>query len=120
LLQNRLQNFPVASHVCSVFLQNIKSLLEIPFAKDKPISLMIHRVGKTLLIDEFDIHKHLIRKQKDDWSWLKKFYTEMVLNGEVKLTISSSGSWYYFAFGKILLWRFGILCVAIPTRTHPT
>jgi len=33
---------------------------------------MVHRVGKTLLIDEFDIHKHLLRKQQDDWSWMNK------------------------------------------------
>lgn len=45
---------------------------------DKPISLMIHRVGKSLLIDEFDIHKYLLRKQKDDWQWLRKFVQTVV------------------------------------------
>lgn len=39
---------------------------------------MIHRVGKSLLIDEFDIHKYLLRKQKDDWQWLRKFVQTVV------------------------------------------
>jgi len=44
----------------------------VTFSKEEPLSLMVHRVGKTLLIDEFDIHKHLLRKQQDDWSWMNK------------------------------------------------
>ena len=59
-------------------LQNIKRLLEMAFAKDEPISLMIHRVGKTLLIDEFDVHKHLMRRQQRDWKWMREFYNEIV------------------------------------------
>ena len=51
----------------------------MPFSEDKPISLMVHRVGKTLLIDDFDVHKHLLRRQRDDWKWLKEFYRQQVL-----------------------------------------
>ncbi len=41
--------------------------------------MMVHRVGNTLLIDEFDIHKHLLRKQEDDWKWLRKFYYDTIV-----------------------------------------
>jgi hypothetical protein len=39
---------------------------------------MVHRVGNTLLLDEFDIHTHLLRAAKNEWSWLKKFYLEHI------------------------------------------
>jgi hypothetical protein len=35
----------------------------MPYSKGH-ISMMVHRIGKTLLIDEFDVHKHLIRRQQ--------------------------------------------------------
>ena len=41
--------------------------------------MMVHRVGATLLLDDFDIHKHLLRKQEDDWQWLRKFYFETIV-----------------------------------------
>ena len=41
--------------------------------------MMVHRVGDTLLLDDFDIHKHLLRKQEDDWQWLRKFYFETIV-----------------------------------------
>jgi hypothetical protein len=44
--------------------ENIKELLKMPFDKHKQVSLMIHRIGKTLLIDEFDIHSHLLKIEK--------------------------------------------------------
>jgi hypothetical protein len=40
--------------------------------------MMVHRVENTLLIDEFDIHKHLLRQAETDWEWLKKFFFEHV------------------------------------------
>lgn len=40
---------------------------------------MVHRVGDTLLLDDFDIHKHLLRRQEHDWSWLRKFYFETIV-----------------------------------------
>ena len=57
----------------------IKQLLKIPFNKSSQMSLMVHRIGNTLFIDEFDIHKYLIRMEKNEWDWLKKFYYETVL-----------------------------------------
>lgn len=55
----------------------------MPFAQDQPLSLMVHRIGKTLLIDEFDIHKHLFRKQQQDWKWMRKFYMDLVMQQQV-------------------------------------
>lgn len=57
--------------------QNIKKLLKIPFSRSH-ISMMVHRIGKSLLLDEFDIHKHLLRQQQDDWKWLREFYYDCV------------------------------------------
>lgn len=42
--------------------------------------MMIHRVENTLLIDEFDIHKHLIQQAENNWEWLKKFFFEHILS----------------------------------------
>jgi len=30
-------------------------------------------------LDEFDIHRYLLRQQDDDWKWLRKFFYETVL-----------------------------------------
>ena len=57
----------------------IKHLLKIPFNKSSQMSLMVHRIGNTLFIDDFDIHKYLLRIEKNEWDWLKKFYYETVL-----------------------------------------
>jgi hypothetical protein len=43
------------------------------------VSMMVHRIENTLLIDEFDIHKHLLRTAETEWEWLKKFFFEHVL-----------------------------------------
>jgi hypothetical protein len=40
------------------------------------MSLMVHRVDNTLLIDEFDIHKYLLRIEKVILSE-KNLYTEI-------------------------------------------
>lgn len=40
---------------------------------------MVHRVENTLLIDEFDIHKHLLSRAESDWAWLRKFFFEHIL-----------------------------------------
>lgn len=36
----------------------------MPFNKKTQVSLMIHRIDNTLLIDEFDIHSHLLKMEK--------------------------------------------------------
>ncbi|XP_014273800.1 erythroid differentiation-related factor 1 isoform X1 [Halyomorpha halys] len=58
--------------------ENIKKLLKIPYST-MPVSMMVHRIENTLLIDEFDIHKHLLSKAESDWGWLKKFFCDQIL-----------------------------------------
>ncbi|PNF29301.1 hypothetical protein B7P43_G08945 [Cryptotermes secundus] len=58
--------------------ENIKKLLKIPYSKG-PVSMMVHRIENTLLIDEFDIRKHLLRTAETEWEWLKKFFSDHVL-----------------------------------------
>ncbi|KAL3280357.1 hypothetical protein HHI36_017846 [Cryptolaemus montrouzieri] len=58
--------------------ENIKKLLKLPYAKES-ISMMVHRIENTLLIDNFDIYKHFSpQNQNSDWIWLEKFITEHV------------------------------------------
>jgi len=57
--------------------ENIKKLLKIPYSK-APVSMMVHRVGNTLLLDDFDIHTHLLRTSENEWTWLKKFFLEHI------------------------------------------
>jgi len=61
-----------------LLLQNIKKLLKIAYSRSN-VSMMVHRVGNTLMLDEFDIHRYLLRQQDDDWKWLRKFFYETVL-----------------------------------------
>lgn len=42
--------------------------------------MVVHRINNTLLIDEFDIHKFLLRQATEDWEWLKSFIVENILN----------------------------------------
>jgi len=58
--------------------ENIKKLLKIPYSKT-PISMVVHRVGKTILLDDFDIHRYLLRRSASQWEWIRKFFTETVL-----------------------------------------
>ncbi len=57
--------------------ENIKKLLLMPFDSTL-ISLMVHRIENSLLIDNFDLTKHLIENEGKQWSWLKKFIDDMI------------------------------------------
>ncbi|XP_046431466.1 erythroid differentiation-related factor 1 isoform X1 [Neodiprion fabricii] len=59
--------------------ENIKKLLKLPYSQAL-VSMMVHRVENTLLIDDFDIHKYLLRQAESDWEWLKKFIYGHVYN----------------------------------------
>lgn len=45
------------------FLQNIKKLLKIPYSKSH-VSMAVHRVGRTLLLDELDTQELLRRSSQ--------------------------------------------------------
>ncbi|XP_063047670.1 erythroid differentiation-related factor 1 [Engraulis encrasicolus] len=58
--------------------ENIKKLLKIPYSKSH-VSLAVHRVGRTLLLDELDVQELFMRSsQTGDWSWLKEFYQRLI------------------------------------------
>lgn len=60
--------------------ENIKNLLKIPYSDNKVLSYFVHRIGNTLLIDEFDLHKYLLWKSEDDWRWLRQFIYENIIS----------------------------------------
>jgi hypothetical protein len=66
------QNIDVISNA-----QNIKNLLMLALS-DGGISMLVHPIGKTLLIDNFDIHKFLL-KPTQNWKWLRRFFFEYVV-----------------------------------------
>ncbi|XP_003701400.1 erythroid differentiation-related factor 1 [Megachile rotundata] len=57
--------------------ENIKKLLKLPY-NHGIISMVVHRIENTLLLDDFDIHKYLLRQAENDWEWLKKFFYEHI------------------------------------------
>jgi hypothetical protein len=67
-------------HLISFFHlgENIKKLLKLPFS-NSTVSMIVHRVGKTLLIDDFDIHKYLLRRSATEWEWLRRYFSQTVL-----------------------------------------
>ncbi|XP_005109257.2 uncharacterized protein LOC101857061 [Aplysia californica] len=64
--------------------KNIKALLKMPYSQAPQISIMVHRLRKTLLLEEFDVHKNLLRKEAEQWSWLKSFFNTTVAKEEVE------------------------------------
>ncbi|XP_037935160.1 erythroid differentiation-related factor 1-like isoform X1 [Teleopsis dalmanni] len=60
--------------------ENIKRLLKLPYTSKGAISMIVHKVGNTLLLDEFDVNKYLLRKADDDWKWLRTFILEQILD----------------------------------------
>lgn len=60
--------------------ENIKRLLKLPYSPNSSISMMVHRIENTLLIDEFDIHKYLLRQSDDNWPWLHSFIYENIVS----------------------------------------
>lgn len=57
--------------------ENIKKLLKIPYHKGH-ISMMVHRIENTLLLDDFDIYKHLLKTAETEWEWLRKFFFDNI------------------------------------------
>lgn len=53
--------------------------MKIPYTENAVLSYFVHRVGNTLLIDQFDLHKYLLWKSDEDWKWLRTFIYENIL-----------------------------------------
>lgn len=60
--------------------ENIKNLLKTPYADGTALSYFVHRIGNTLLIDQFDIQKYLLWKSEEEWKWLRTFIYENVMS----------------------------------------
>ncbi|XP_041454164.1 erythroid differentiation-related factor 1-like [Lytechinus variegatus] len=64
--------------------ENIKKLLKIPFSNEQ-VSLAVHRIGKTLLLDKLDLYKHLRDASQSEKKWLQDVFIRLVQNeGENK------------------------------------
>ncbi|PAA89644.1 hypothetical protein BOX15_Mlig030558g1, partial [Macrostomum lignano] len=53
--------------------RNVKSLLKMPYSPGNHVSLMVHRVGDSLLLDEFDLFAFMLRQDFENWHWLRHF-----------------------------------------------
>lgn len=60
--------------------ENIKHLLKLPYTSKSAVSMIVHRIENTLLIDDFDIHKYLLRQSDDDWNWMRTFILDNIIN----------------------------------------
>ncbi|XP_072028508.1 erythroid differentiation-related factor 1-like [Amphiura filiformis] len=60
--------------------ENIKKLLKIPFSKAQ-VSMAVHRIGKTLLLDELDLYQHLRTASQSEKNWLKDVIFRAVEDG---------------------------------------
>ncbi|XP_033119486.1 erythroid differentiation-related factor 1-like isoform X2 [Anneissia japonica] len=58
--------------------ENIKKLLKMPFSKAQ-ISMAVHRIDKTLLLDELDLYKHFGTSQSNDLDWFYSFIRGILL-----------------------------------------
>lgn len=49
---------------------------------------MVHRIGNTLLIDEFDVNKVLMAEAGDKLEWLKTFFISHIIeSSELKVIV---------------------------------
>ena len=37
------------------------------------------RIGKTLLIDDFDVHQYLLRRSATEWEWLRRYFMQTIM-----------------------------------------
>ncbi|XP_019358520.1 PREDICTED: erythroid differentiation-related factor 1 isoform X1 [Gavialis gangeticus] len=76
--------------------ENIKKLLKIPYSKSH-VSMAVHRIGRTLLLDELDIQELFMRSsQTGDWTWLKEFYQRLI-DQKWQRKKKSKEHWYHKA-----------------------
>ena len=68
--------------------ENIKKLLKMPYSSKAPVSMIVHRIGQSILIDDMDLHRlsgllsmtdNTFSHDNDEWSWLKNFFYEIML-----------------------------------------
>ncbi|KAF7232331.1 Erythroid differentiation factor 1 [Paragonimus skrjabini miyazakii] len=58
-------------------IRNLKSLAKIVLDPNQRTSIMVHRIGNTWLLDEFNIDSFLLAgEQSPQWRWLRKFLSK--------------------------------------------
>ncbi|KAL4703602.1 hypothetical protein ACJJTC_006779 [Scirpophaga incertulas] len=70
----------------------IKKLLKLPYQPNGTVSMMVHRVENTLLLDDFDVYDYLM---KSEWSWLKDFFYENILktmSEQERMALTAAGA----------------------------
>uniref|UniRef100_A0ABM0H084 Erythroid differentiation-related factor 1-like n=1 Tax=Saccoglossus kowalevskii TaxID=10224 RepID=A0ABM0H084_SACKO len=65
--------------------ENIKDLLKIPFSKGQ-VSIAVHRIGRSLFLDEFDVYRHLRSAPQSGRKWLRNFILQQILRDNKKFT----------------------------------
>ncbi|KAL7990529.1 hypothetical protein Chor_013959 [Crotalus horridus] len=79
--------------------ENIKKLLKIPYSKSH-VSMAVHRIGRTLLLDDLDIQELFMRSSQvvttGDWTWLKEFYQRLI-DQKWQRKKKSKEHWYHKA-----------------------
>ncbi|XP_077439017.1 erythroid differentiation-related factor 1 [Vanacampus margaritifer] len=98
--------------------ENIKKLLKIPYSKSH-VSMAVHRVGRTLLLDELDIQELFMRSsQTGDWTWLKDFY-QRLMDQKWQRKKKSKEHWYQKAIlSKFLYYSINGDCAAEPVAEN--
>ncbi|TNN63316.1 Erythroid differentiation-related factor 1 [Liparis tanakae] len=99
--------------------ENIKKLLKIPYSKSH-VSMAVHRVGRTLLLDELDIQELFMQSsQTGDWTWLKEFYQRLI-DQKWQRKKKSKEHWYQKAIlSKFLYYSINGDGAAEPVPDHP-
>ena len=67
----------------------------MPYSSKTPVSMIVHRIGQSILIDDMDLHRltgflnatsgvgplkgNIFSDETEEWSWLKNFFYEIML-----------------------------------------
>ncbi|CAL8069797.1 unnamed protein product [Calicophoron daubneyi] len=58
-------------------IRSLKSIAKIPLGNTNRTSIMVHRIGNTWLLDEFDVDSFLLGgEHSSGWIWLRKFLSK--------------------------------------------
>lgn len=87
--------------------ENIKNLLKMAYNPNCVLSYFVHRVGNTLLIDDFNLHRYYMWQSDNfEWKWLKSFIFEDILGRMKEKSISIQHKTKEFLEQKNLLSKF--------------
>ena len=67
--------------------ENLKKLLKVPYSKAH-VSMAVHRIGNTLLLEHFDINHDSLKSH--EWKWFKEIYKQLTRKGMLKKKLPSA------------------------------